>query len=1053
MSIEHEAFWLLKQLHKEVSNPDWFINIRAIHNLRPYMHEGKLLKSATKVTFNENIRIADFKQRWYSNLLQHLVMLNESDEPSNIYFGVNPRTSGDPSSNKVEHVAGYLAFYLDCDDNKSYTKEQRAYQLQFWRDYGLAPSITVDSGHGYHVYWLLKQLEPAARQEMLKRMVLLAGCKDKGSTHDVTRVLRLPGFKNVKQWFNNDFPQCYIYEPLNWQELDRTFTYECETLGQWFPPSERENIENYHARAVSLGESVPFTDRVRQIAQAAVQAELKSKIEGHGVSIAAEKQKIEASANFQQQTSTDKKAFEPTLGIVPPIDELKFPKGKGWMKKYCKKGYDGLSAEELENLQLTYGNDKDISASALDGKVMYFLIKAGFTYPAAVTFWKSIDLKLWRQDKMDKNPNYLQMTYDSMLASVRSALELGHNEATAKFQPHIGIVNHETLFFNDQGIGTPVLTGELTLLAKYIDEDAALHIDREWFEVRVHCKSHGELVAYDLLLPGAAFASISNFKTHATGDHLRVLVDKSAYLQYVIKHLENEFPDVHTHRFHSKIVYSKDQFVFPKFICAKNGPRIKDDAMIAESLAKKFDVYKWFDNKFLKPEKVGDFLANNWKHLLRFHLPRVIVSILGTIASSALKPIFEDKLLIEDFNLPTINIRGASHSGKTETVKKLCRLTGVIGGKNSVSTETTNFAVQRTIELTNFIPMIIDEFKISDHNSKNIEMVRSLVRRMYSGESMMRGRADLTVTNIRLHGALIVVGEHALERLGDVSEISRVIPISTDEYEPERHITEYFEVSETHWEWLAPHFYSFILNQDPEKLYDEFRALRLQVIDDLSKSFAGEKLRVGHNLATIWYGCRMWDKFVQSYCPDIETMEKIINPQKYLVDYIKSWSIESKQSLVLTEVKPDASVVSVVYANNEFFKLLETITEMEEIKDKIWTERGIEHIYEEEGDRLYLRLNAAHALYREYMKKQNKIVPEERKLSSLLAAAEYKKESWIIEPSKPLRRKDKKSSRYVIMHLPSLIKMGIWKANLDEKPKKATESSPKSENLPPSLLS
>jgi hypothetical protein len=1063
MNAEHESYWLLKQLYREIVNPDWFINIRAIHNLRPYMHEGKMLKNATRVMYDENIRIADFKKRWYDGLLQHLVALNENPEtPANIYFGVNPRLT--EKANKKDDIAGYVAFYLDCDDNKSYTKEQRAYQLQFWKDYGLAPSIVIDSGHGFHVYWILNKLESASKQEALKRMVLLSGCKDKGNTHDVTRILRLPGFKNVKHWYNMDRPQCFIYEPINWQELSSSYTYECDTLSQWFPPSERENIENYHARAVEMGESVPFNERIRQIAQAAVQAEMKSKVAGHGIAIAAEKQRLEASSDFQKKTSTEKVPFTPTLNLVPPLDDMTFPKGKAWMKHYCKKGYSGLSDSDMEKITALYGDDKDFSASALESKIIYQLIKWGYTCPAIVEFWKRIELKLWRQDKMDKTPNYLQATYDAMLQSVHATLEHGQHENTANREPHIGIVNHQTFFFTAEGIGTPVLTGELVLLAKYYDEDAPLRIDREWFEIRAVIRVNEETHSYDMLLPGAAFATIGDFKKHASGEYLRILVDKASLLQYVLKHLEKEYPDVPTRRFHSKIVYSNGKFVFPKFVCTAEGPQIKDDTLLAESLAKKFEVYKWFDGRFIKPEKVAEFLEVNWKPLLGFHLPRVLISILGTIASSAIKPIFEEKLLIEDFNLPSVNVRGASHSGKTETVKKLCRLTGVIGGKNSISTETTPFAMQRTLELATFIPMIIDEFKQSDHNGKSIETVRSLVRRIYSGESMMRGRANLDVVNIRLHGALIIIGEHNLERVGDVSEISRVVPISTDEYEPAKHISEYFEVSETHWEWLAPYFYSFILTQDPETMYEEFKALRLQVIADLSHAFSGEKLRVGHNLATIWYGCRLWDKFVQSYGVH-DTIEELLVPQTNLVDHIKEWSIKSEQSLVVqqpavteTQVSPSGETREIVVsepkdsviANNEVFKMIRIFNEMKEYKDRIYMDALENNLFlsdiDEKNDILFLKIGAIYALFRLYSFRMNTNPTPKDKIFSLIKAAFGKKEPWILDYDKVIKRKNE-THKVISIRLSAFRAMNLWPKEIEEqKPTNSSQGAIFSEN-------
>jgi hypothetical protein len=66
-----------------------------------------------------------------------------------------------------------------------------------------APSICVSSGHGAHLYWLLDEPYEFSNQRDQQRLesLLRNFYREIGSdtTQDVTRLLRLPGFKNVKR--------------------------------------------------------------------------------------------------------------------------------------------------------------------------------------------------------------------------------------------------------------------------------------------------------------------------------------------------------------------------------------------------------------------------------------------------------------------------------------------------------------------------------------------------------------------------------------------------------------------------------------------------------------------------------------------------------------------------------------------------------------------------------------------------------------------------------------------------------------------------------------
>ena len=108
----------------------------------------------------------------------------------NIYFGANPRT-GQGSSAK--DVARFNSLFVDFD-NVSVD-----YARQVISDAALpVPTAEIMSGHGVHFYWRLE--EPLQDEETWAsyQRGLIAVCGSDSKIKDAPRVMRLPGFLNVK---------------------------------------------------------------------------------------------------------------------------------------------------------------------------------------------------------------------------------------------------------------------------------------------------------------------------------------------------------------------------------------------------------------------------------------------------------------------------------------------------------------------------------------------------------------------------------------------------------------------------------------------------------------------------------------------------------------------------------------------------------------------------------------------------------------------------------------------------------------------------------------
>ena len=129
--------------------------------------------------------------------LQSFRTANENG--ANVFFGVNPRLR---MGSKKGDVALCRCLWADIDSVQQ-SDTQRWQCLP-------EPSLIVDSGHGVHLYWILKESFVVSNdgqrehvEGILKGMYQILSAD---SVQDVSRILRLPGFANVKNFRNGAPP-------------------------------------------------------------------------------------------------------------------------------------------------------------------------------------------------------------------------------------------------------------------------------------------------------------------------------------------------------------------------------------------------------------------------------------------------------------------------------------------------------------------------------------------------------------------------------------------------------------------------------------------------------------------------------------------------------------------------------------------------------------------------------------------------------------------------------------------------------------------------------
>jgi len=140
-------------------------------------------------------------QRWYRPQDVPLDRLQAGNQAGrNIYFGVGLRRR---RGGKKDDVLAIPALWLDLDGKDFAQGKPEALAALDRLPSDLPPSIALDSGHGFHAYWLLEPavaLRGNGQIEQVERILrgLAYHLGGDPSVADVARIMRLPGFLNVK---------------------------------------------------------------------------------------------------------------------------------------------------------------------------------------------------------------------------------------------------------------------------------------------------------------------------------------------------------------------------------------------------------------------------------------------------------------------------------------------------------------------------------------------------------------------------------------------------------------------------------------------------------------------------------------------------------------------------------------------------------------------------------------------------------------------------------------------------------------------------------------
>ena len=142
----------------------------------------------------------------------------EANKDNHVYFGVNPRSLS--QAKKQEDILDIVCLWADVDGKDFEGSKEKT--LKAVDAFPIPPTMVVDSGHGYHLYWVLSEpiigLTGVARAEF--KRVLAGVAKRLGADSSKIHLdscLRLPGTLNIK---GDEPAECMILK----QEKERTYS-------------------------------------------------------------------------------------------------------------------------------------------------------------------------------------------------------------------------------------------------------------------------------------------------------------------------------------------------------------------------------------------------------------------------------------------------------------------------------------------------------------------------------------------------------------------------------------------------------------------------------------------------------------------------------------------------------------------------------------------------------------------------------------------------------------------------------------------------------------
>ena len=310
-----------------------------------------------------------------------------------------------------------------------------------------------------------------------------------------------------------------------------------------------------------------------------------------------------------------------------------------------------------------------------------------------------------------------------------------------------------------------------------------------------------------------------------------------------------------------------------------------DDLVYVASGASLGDRLQYPSPPSAEEESVAALLLPN---LLRLNVPGVILPIIGWFFAAPLKPRIAERL----GHFPILVVWGTQGSGKSTLVMEVFwPMVGVVSSAPYSATE-TEFALLKLLSATNSIPVFIDEYKPFDMPRNRRNTLHRYMRRLYTGETEERGRADQTVVTYHLAAPLCLAGE---TRPIEPALVERVLTANPNKDQLQRdpqHAAAFAQTRTVNPGLLATSIVRFLLGRDTDVDLDAAIAITDRTLQGKELPF-----RVRDNLVVMVLGLLHFEEYAASMGVKLPDLDLDAAFEAVLADLLESGGSSVKTGL------------------------------------------------------------------------------------------------------------------------------------------------------------
>jgi hypothetical protein len=244
--------------------------------------------------------------------------------------------------------------------------------------------------------------------------------------------------------------------------------------------------------------------------------------------------------------------------------------------------------------------------------------------------------------------------------------------------------------------------------------------------------------------------------------------------------------------------------------------------------------------------------------LLGVNTPSVIYNLIAWFHAAPMRQLIMSVL----GHFPTLFLAGTFESGKTTTIQRIFwPLSGIpdVASAAPFSVSATRFALIKLMSSSNGAVLFLDEYRPSDLDPRQVNLVHRLLRQNYAQEAEERGAKDLSVKEFGLLAPTAVAGECFPS---DPALIDRTVQLRMDKnaiHEPQ-HVSAFQQVMSHQLSDLAAPYLVHLLGMNGRENLEA----AIDVADTIISGMPSGKnlsIRYRDNLRVLVFGFSMWEAF------------------------------------------------------------------------------------------------------------------------------------------------------------------------------------------------